>query len=489
MNVRFFLTLIFLFSVIICSDASSDKSEKLSGWQAGVAAVDITPSLPMWMAGYGSRNRPGDSVALPLKSKAVALRDDKGRVMVIVTLDILGVPRVLRKKIEERIGLKYGIGPSQLLMSYSHTHSGPEVRSVETLLGKIDPVRTGMVTGYCKELEDKIIGVIGKAFSELKPANLSYGSARAGFAMNRRADYSLPKDDFRFGKQPDSKGPVDNDVPVLSITDANGKILAVLFGYACHATTLGDYAFHGDYPGYAQKFIEESHHEAVAMFIAGCGADQNPHPRRDMIPGISGYDLVKIHGRTLAVAVEAALSSNPEPLKAEIESVIDVVAIDYLPAPGREELRSQATSTEKSVSDNAKVLLEILERDGKLPSYYPYPVQVIRFGNDLTLVALASEVVVDYSLRLKKELQGRSVWIAAYSNDFLGYIPSRRVWTEGGYEGGTSLVFTRETLYRGAVHPNKWDPVIEQKIVAKVHELNNRLNDKELVSGNTGEKQ
>ena len=128
-------------------------------------------------------------------------------------------------------------------------------------------------------------------------------------------------------------------------------------------------------------------------------------------------------------------------------------------------------------SDNAKVLLEWLDRDGKLPAHYSYPVQVMRFGDDLTLVALASEVVIDYSLRLKREIGGSHVWVAAYSNDFLGYLPSRRIWEEGGYEGGGSMTFSRITLYRGAAHPNIWDPGVEQMIVSKVHELYGRLLD------------
>ena len=92
----------------------------------------------------------------------------------------------------------------------------------------------------------------------------------------------------------------------------------------------------------------------------------------------------------------------------------------------------------------------------------------------LTLVGLASEVVVDYSLRLKRELPG-PLWVSAYNNDFMGYMPSHRVWLEGGYEGGGSLVFTSSSLYRGAVHPNIWAPTLEERIIAKVHELTRRL--------------
>ena len=113
-------------------------------------------------------------------------------------------------------------------------------------------------------------------------------------------------------------------------------------------------------------------------------------------------------------------------------------------------------------------MLAKLDQDGTLPASYAYPVQVAHFGEDLILTALGGEVVVDYSLRLKRELAGRAaVWIAGYSNDVMGYIPSRRVREEGGYEG--------ETAMRHTSHPAPWAPELEEQIIAKVHELHRQL--------------
>ena len=458
---------------VTCECQNIDSNE----WQAGVSSIDITPSMPMWMAGYGSRTKPGNEVAHPLHAKALALKDGSGKVALIITLDILGVPANLRKMVEEHVSEKYGIDPSYLLMSYSHTHSGPEVRSIETSLFKRDPARTELVNKYRTELEEKILKVTGDAFSHMAPVKLGYGKAKAGFAMNRRMDYSLPEDDPGYGKAPSSSGPVDHDVPVLQVTGADGKLIAVIFSYACHATNIGNYTFHGDYPGFAQHYLEESHKGATALFMAGCGADQNPHPRGDMVNGFNGLDLAKMHGRTLALAVEAALNSHPQPVEPQLESILETASLEYLTAPSHDELKKRTEAKDATTRENALVLLEWMERDGKLPRSYQYPVQVIRFGKDLTIVALASEVVVDYSLRLKRELAG-DVWVTAYSNDFLGYIPSLRIWSEGGYEGGNSLTFTSTTLYRGAAHPDIWAPTVEKTIISKVHEINGKIIDK-----------
>ena len=76
-----------------------------------------------------------------------------------------------------------------------------------------------------------------------------------------------------------SQGPVDHDVPVLQVDRADGALLAVVFGYACHCTVLDCYKFCGDYAGFAQVDLETRHPGAQAMFVAGCGGDQNPIPR------------------------------------------------------------------------------------------------------------------------------------------------------------------------------------------------------------------
>ncbi len=87
--------------------------------------------------------------------------------------------------------------------------------------------------------------------------------------------------------------------------------------------------------------------------------------------------------------------------------------------------------------------------------------QAWQIGRDLTFVALGGEVVVDYSLRLKKELGRDGTWVAGYTNDVMAYIPSLRVLKEGGYEGGGAMV------YYGL--PTVWGPKVEDVIVAAVH--------------------
>jgi hypothetical protein len=426
-------------------------------WKAGAASVVITPEEDMPMAGYAARNKPSEGKVQDLFAKALAIEDPAGGRFVIVTMDLIGIPRDLRLHLENRVKEAYALPGERLLLNASHTHCGPEFR-----VGRMtDTVASGGVAAgeaYGRQLEEKLFALIGGALKATAPASLAYSHARAGFAMNRR----LPVD-AGFKNSPFPDGPVDHDVPVLAVKGADGKLRAVLFGYSCHNTTLGFYQFCGDYAGYAQEYLEADHPGMTALFLNGCSGDQNPYPRREL-------EYAKHHGRSLAIAVEAALGvDKPRPVGGPLQAAMAEVRLAYGPVPTREEFEQRLQSKDKYTAGHARRMLDRLAEDGRLPADYPYPVQVVHFGDDLLLIALGGEVVVDYALRLKKELAGRAaVWVAGYSNDVMAYIPSRRVREEGGYEGGEAMRYS-------ATHPGPWLPELEEKIVAKVAELNRRL--------------
>jgi neutral ceramidase len=459
---RFSIAVLFLQVVFgpWLSGQSVTASEKVSEWNAGVASVVITPEDSMWMAGYAARNKPSEGLVHDLFAKALVLEDAAGTRLVIITTDLIGIPRALREGVETAARQKYNLPEASLLMNASHTHSGPELRATKASIYGLGADRVAQAHDYLKRLEAKLVMLIGQAISNLQPSNIHYSHARAGFAMNRR----LPTE-RGFLNRPNPDGPVDQSVPVLRVTDTNGKLQAVLFGYACHNTTLGFYKFCGDYAGFAQEYLEAAHPGTVAMFLMGCGGDQNPYPRRTL-------ELAQQHGRSLANAVETtlqALKDKPNPISGPLRVALEHVTLEFATPPSKEELLKLKESGNKYDRRHAELLLDNLATNGKINTEYPFPVQVVQFGNDLTLVALAGETVIDYSLRLKKELRtpGKAnspvIWVAGYSNDVFAYIPSLRVLKEGGYEGGGAM--------RYGQFPGPWKPSVEDRIIRKVHQL------------------
>src|SRR5262249_25557145 len=160
--------------------------------------------------------------------------------------------------------------------------------------------------------------------------------------------------------------------------------------------------------------------------------------------------------------VTAALQTRPRPLAGPLHLAYGEVDIDYDRLPTRAEYERKLHSSNASEAQHARRFLDRLDKGEKLPLKYSYPVQVVHFGDDLKLVALAGETVVDYSLRLKRELAGPAIWVAGYSNDVMGYIPTARLLREGGYEPQSSIFFSE-------IHPGPWAPSLEERIIAKVH--------------------
>ena len=422
--------------------------EPQTKWKAGTASVVITPEGSMWMAGYASRDKPSEGKVHDLNAQALALEDSQGTRLVIVTLDLISIPREVRGWLEKQVGGEYQLPPEALLVNASHTHCGPEVRPKKVYLPKD---RADQCREYVERLQGKLVELVGRALDDLAPVSLTYTHARAGFAMNRRTPTETG-----FRNRPNPDGPVDHDVPVLQVKSADDKLKAVLFGYACHSTTLSFYQFCGDYSGFARQYLEEAHPGMMALFMAGCGGDQNPYPRGEL-------ELCKQHGRALANGVEAALQTYPRPIGGPLRMALEEVVLEFAEPPSREELEEEAQSKNKWERQHAEILLAELEEAGKLRTTYPTLVHVVRFGEDLILVALPGEVVVDYSLRLKSELAGPAVWVAGYSNDVFGYLPSVKVLEEGGYEGGGAMRYT--TL------PGPFAPSVEKLVIDKVHEL------------------
>jgi neutral ceramidase len=423
-------------------------------WKAGAAKVVITPERLMWMSGYAARTKPAEGKLHELWAKALVLEDPTGRRAVLVTMDLVGIDRPLSVAVCQELAKKYRLPREAVMLSVSHTHCGPVVGGNLGPMYELNADQRRLVDEYARLLRKKLIDVVGQALERLAPARLAWGVGQAGFAVNRRNNKESDAPALRAAGQ--LKGRVDHDLPVLTVRDLDGRLLALACGYACHATTLDFYLWSGDYPGFAQIELEKAHPGAIALFWAGCGGDQNPIPRRKVA-------LAEDYGRQLADGVERVMSAPMKPVEGAVACAYAEIDLPFAPLPTREQLVQDSLSRNRYVAARAKHLLRQIGEGQPLPATYPYPVQVWRLGSDLTWVALGGEVVVDYSRRLKNELGLGKTWVAGYTNDVMAYIPSIRVLKEGGYEGGGAMV------YYGL--PASWSPRVEELIVAAVHDV------------------
>jgi hypothetical protein len=421
--------------------------------------VKITPENSLWMAGYASRVKPSQGRFQDLYAKALALEDENDNQAVIVTMDLLGFSASFVESIAGEIHRRTNISRRALLFNASHTHAGPATDGVLEIAYDMSKDQRSDVHQYTERLKKKIVETVLRAMQSMEPVTLSFGKTTARFAVNRRV---ATESGFVIGAN--RQGPVDHSVPFLVVDDTRGHIRAIIFGYACHCTTLrGDnYLFHGDYAGVAQEWLEARYPEAFALFLTGTAGDANPYPRGTKA-------LAEEHGTTLAKAVDQKLMGPLTVVEGPIEMQIASVPLRFSEPLSRSKLLQQAKSENRYERKHAERFLKMLDEGRSIPKTYPYPVQVWKFGHGFLLVALAGEVVVDYSIRLKKELSSTRLWVAAYSNDVFAYIPSQRVLREGGYEAVDSMIYYGQ--------PGPFAADVEDRIIEKVIDVIESLPD------------
>lgn len=439
---KWFLALALL---TLCSPARAVE------FHAGTARIDITPELPFWLTGYASRNAPATNVTHRLSVRALALTDAQQGRVVLVTAELIGIPASICNAAAARIHAATGWTRPEIVFNASHTHGGPIVGSNLEVMFDLTSTEKARVQVYADGLIDQLADAAIQAIRRLEPARIAFGQGQAQFAANRREPTPTG---VRIGVNPD--GPVDPSVPVLRIDSVDGALRAVVFGYACHNTTLGGdcYSVHGDYTGEALLSLDNALPDATALFLMLCGGDQNPHPR-------GTFDLAGQHGQALAREVQRVLRSDLQPLAPPIGTAFETVQLDFAPHT-RDTFIAEAASGDRFRQRRARLMLEAYDR-GEPVRQLAYPIQIVRLGSELTLVALAGEVVVDYALRARREFPGSNLIVAGYCNDVACYIPTRRILAEGGYEPEASMIYYAQ--------PGPLADDVEETIFGGLHRL------------------
>src|SRR6266850_2727640 len=155
-------------------------------WKAGVAKANITPTTPLFLAGYASRDRPAEGKVMELWIKALALEDAEGHRAVVLTSDTLGIPQSIYQPVCAALKAKFGLLQEQIILSASHTHCGPVLRGALYDMYPLDDAQRSLIENYSAELETNIVKTIGKALADLAPARVTSGQGKTSFAVNRR---------------------------------------------------------------------------------------------------------------------------------------------------------------------------------------------------------------------------------------------------------------------------------------------------------------
>ena len=443
------LSIFFIFNLLIGS-VNSQQNKLID---VGVARIDITPEKPVRLAGYSGRDNPFEGVHHKLWAKAIVFGNQKEGFSILITVDLLGIPGKITEKVRSELVNAIALKPEGFTICASHTHSGPQIGNIVSHFNKpLDPAELAEISIYAIDLVQKLKKVSLEAVQNLKPCTISWGKGEVGFAVNRRTSIN-------------PIGVVDHSLPILKVSDANGAVQAILTSYACHGVTLGpkNNVVHGDWIGEAQIQIEENFPGAIAMVTIGCAGDQNSDPR--MNSDNPEMDLVNARKQGKSIADEVnrlVASSTLTPLKKAPSAKMKYIDLTFAEAPDPKKLAEDAKETGRT-SNYSLLLLSRMARSEAIPMKISYPIQVWNFGKDLAMIFLAGEVVVDYSLRLKKELGADRIWVNSYANDMPCYIPSLRILKEGGYEAEGAMI--------GYEKPSRFTEDVEEKVMEGIYSI------------------
>ena len=425
--------------------------QSVPGWKVGVAKVKITPHEPIWLAGYGGRNHVAEGVRMDVWAKALAIEDKDGRTGVILTIDVCTVDKEFTDALVAKLDAKYGINREKFIINCSHTHTGPAVGKSLQHIHQMSESDWKDELAYTEWLQGALVRLVGDALADRRPSRILTGNGLCTFAVNRRSNREAEVVNLT-----ERKGPADYAVPVLKVEDATGRMTAVLFGYACHPTTLGDYLYSGDYAGFAQAELEKMYPGAVALFFQGAGADLNPLPRRKASLAIK-------YGKELAAAVEQVLSEEMVEREASLSMKYEEVILAMEEPISLEELDKVGADHDPNnyYARWARATAATVRSGVKLPRTWPFPVQYWRIG-DQKLFTFGGELLVGYALDVKK-MYGRDTFVMGYCNDVMSYIPTEEAWAQGGYE--VDKVYCESGL------PAQWTRDVTKRIMDGVKRL------------------
>ena len=393
-------------------------------WFAGSARVKITPEKPVDMAGYAGRTEPFKSIIHDLWAKALVLEDSTGARFAVIATDLSGINADLNPGMYSGKARQTGIQQENILLPWSHTHSGPRLRKANKSYPAVADGYLQSSIDYTKTLSEKLIRVVDLAARSLQAAELSWGQGFVPFVMNRR---QRTADGIRLNPNP--SGHVDRSLPCLEVKGQNEDLIATLFQVACHNTTLTakNYALCSDFAGFAQLHIEEAYPGSNAMFMTGCAGNANPYPRGTL-------EIAADHGRTVGQEVCRLLSQELSPVRGPLSVKRADARLSMQASRPIEELEKIAVAGPNWLKVNARKMAEALKAGDSLPKHFEAPISVWLFADDLTLVGLSGEVVSGYALAIQNAIGHRNLWIASYCHDYFGYLPTAQIVRDGGYE-------------------------------------------------------
>jgi neutral ceramidase len=436
----------------------------------GLSRVDITPKKPVNLSGFAARQGLSEGVYQPLYVNALSLSDKKEAVM-ILSIDWLFLDELLTHLIRKGIAAKTGLSEKSIIITATHTHTGPVVRAIDIKsYGDLD-------NDYLEEAIKAIVACAEDAFVTPFKAVIKRGLTHSNMGCSRR--YPDGKGGIRF--KPNPKGPRDGVLPFMTVETLEGEVKGLFFNYACHPTCIADKQIGRDWPGFVQDALEEKYPHAITAFWMGCAADQK-HAATDDQGDFRGVDLAetKALGQKLAQKIiDVIEAGNLTKVSGTMKCRQTIIPLTseglkredyerYLKESNRPDYLwdKKGTVTNDPTRQWAEAMLKKLNAEIPLKTETHLEIINLTFGKELALIFFGAEVVVDYGLKLRSVLSPQidQIITITNTNNNIGYIATADQIPEGGYEVMGSQIYSGR--------PGPFVKETEEKILSAIINLN-----------------
>lgn len=378
--------------------AAENEGGKLFG---GAAEINITPSQPVRMSGYGT-NKLYTGVHDSLYASALVFYDGNIKAA-IISVDLIGFSHTFYSETTHLIEQSSGISKENILLSAAHVHGAP-------VLGTYGKDLSPEEINYIKGLQQKLVEVVKEASDNMQPIMIGSGVGSCNLNINRRE--MLKEGYIWLGKNP--KGPCDHDVFVAKVVTMDHQLVAVFVNWPCHATAA-DYAntfITGDWPGATARYIKKIlGNRVIVPVTAGASADINPIYRYshnldhiDAMGVLLGKEVIDIAGK----------------IETRHEGSVNIIGKTII-AKGKE-VRTEKSKDPKELVPSTDVGINL---------------SVLKVG-DIVFAGISGELFTEIGKYIKTESPGVNTVVITHCNGSSGYLCTDEAYPEGGYEVATS---------------------------------------------------
>lgn len=374
--------------------------------RAGTAKALITPHSRAWLAGFPGRALPAEPASGDIFARALALEDGSGGRAVVLSVELLAIPRAVSERVAAELMKAHGLERGQIVINASGTCSGPFLKGLLPVLAPNGTNEQREIADYTTTVARSLVDLASLSLANMQPARLSFASGEAAFAVQSRVHEHAGDSELN--------AMIANAVPVLRVATIQGDIVALVFGYACRNAALGveSDTIGGDYAGIAATTLERDYPGSVALFLRLCDGDRSPAES-------GSKALENRYGVLLAAEVKRLLSLPMQPISGRLRATLIEISLAFVPHT-RTQFEAESKSDDPQLARRASLVLRAY--DARLePRTLPYSVQAIRIGKGFALIALAGEPVTGYAVKMRKMLGQKDLIVAGGTTD-AGYV-------------------------------------------------------------------